>query len=98
MHITYAPPRGRLFFRENAADLEVLATDTVRFIPMDLGSPYPTIGELDQSLTLHLPPAPAAVRSTQEAPDANSAAFGNDFDVFDLADQLEVHARPRRVE
>jgi hypothetical protein len=96
MHTTYVA--GGLDRRVEAADLELLATDAVRFIPMNLRRAYPTIRETYERLALHLPPAPTTIDTSQEAPDAYSVAPRDDFDILDLPEHLEVHAAPRCIE
>src|SRR5712691_11092106 len=96
MHMTYVA--GDLRRRVDAADLELPATDAVRFIPMNLRLAYPTIVETYERLAFHLSPAPAAIDASQETLDSDSTAFRDDLDILDFPEHFEIHAAPRRVE
>lgn len=78
---------------QNTLDFELPLTNAGRLIPVHFRRHYFTVCESDARDTLTLAPPPTAVRLTQARDFADSRTAGNRFDLSDLANDFEVHAK-----
>lgn len=63
---------------------------------MNFSRTYPTTLQTNSCNALKLAPSAFAVKLTQTNPVANARACGDDFNVCDFADDLEIHTRRSR--
>jgi hypothetical protein len=74
-------------------DFESLFANAVRFVPMDFSDPDVAILQTDTSFAFEFPPTACAILSAKAGQVSDAAPPGNDFNLGDPADNLEVHAK-----
>jgi len=62
------------------------------FVPVDFGTSYSTRGQVNKRFAFHFAPPALPVQPPQPLQLVDTTTDGNDLDIADLTDDLEMHA------